>query len=398
MFAKHETEVLVVGAGPVGLMTALRLAKRGVQVEIVDKHWRTGAHSYALALHPESLRLLDELGILSNLMEVGRRVDRVSFWEGDRERCALSLSDLGGDFPFLLVLPQSHLEGALEKHLQENRVKVLWNHRLQEISDSDFSTEIAKLDRVACGYPIAQMEWMVVKTFRTKASFVVGADGYHSIVRDKLGIALEQLSEPDIFSVFEFESPTDPGSEVRVVLDERWTSVLWPMTNNRCRWSFQISNADRHEPTHEHLNALIKERAPWFPEVKGEIHWSSAVLFARRLTESFGRNWVWLAGDAAHLTGPVGVQSMNSGLIEGSDIGNRLADILRNNAPREILEEYGTEHLKEWRALLGLHGKPAPKADADDWVKHRAERILACAPATGNDLRRLLGQLHLELA
>jgi len=82
VFGKHKTEVLVVGAGPVGLFTALRLKEQGIDVSIVDKLQRTGTHSYALALHPASLELLDETGLADEIVSQGYRVDKISFSEG----------------------------------------------------------------------------------------------------------------------------------------------------------------------------------------------------------------------------------------------------------------------------------------------------------------------------
>ena len=396
MSPKHETDVLVVGAGPVGQITALRLASRGAKVTILDKHWRVGAHSYALALHSDSLALLDDLGVLPEVLAEGHRIDKVSFYEGDTRRCELDLGKLDAKYPFVLVIPQSLLESALEKRLLETKVKVLWNHRLEELIESDLTAEIAKLDRVASGYPIAQMEWVVVKTFSARSSFVVGADGYHSVIRDRLGIKLKSVARPMVFSVFEVETSQDMGNEVRVILDDDSTSVLWPMENNRVRWSFQIRDPKTHEPTRDYLNAHIKERAPWAPEISGEIHWSSAVIFAKRLAESFGRGKIWLAGDSAHLTSPVGVHSMNAGLAEGSDLAVKLTDILAGKATPDILDEYADTHLERWRFLLGIDGELEPADGTDDWVAVRASRIMSSTPATGNDLMQLLGQVGLR--
>ena len=197
--SRQQTDVLVVGAGPVGLTTALRLASQGVQVRIVDKHWRTGAHSYALAIHSSSLALLAELGVADEVMAQGRRVDRVIFHEGAQQRCEIAFDAPGSPHPFVLVVPQSRLEGALESKLRQAGVEVMWNHRLQDLGGAGTEAEIAKLDRVATGYPIAQMEWTVVKTFGVKASWVVGADGYRSMVREKMEIDLNRLADPSTF-------------------------------------------------------------------------------------------------------------------------------------------------------------------------------------------------------
>ena len=92
MFTKHQTEVLVIGAGPVGLLTALRLTDHGVDVQIVDKHRRTGFHSYGLAVHSGTLELLDEMGLAEGLVAVGHQVDKVVFYDVDQPRAEISLA------------------------------------------------------------------------------------------------------------------------------------------------------------------------------------------------------------------------------------------------------------------------------------------------------------------
>jgi 3-(3-hydroxy-phenyl)propionate hydroxylase len=238
------------------------------------------------------------------------------------------------------------------------------------------------------------MEWSVAKTASCRASWAVGADGYRSLVREKLGIDLKRLSAPQTFHVFEIESPDDPGDEVRIVLDSRGAGVLWPMTGHGCRWSFQV---DKHpgKPDLAGLNALIRARAPWFP-IQGELRWSSPVSFAPHLAGSWGRGRVWLAGDAAHMAGPVGVQSMNAGLLEAADLADRILAAREGKSGAASLDEYGSRGAASWRALLNLDGTLDASGAASPWVGKESARILSCLPATGAALKHLLGQLGLK--
>jgi 2-polyprenyl-6-methoxyphenol hydroxylase-like FAD-dependent oxidoreductase len=114
MSRTDETEVLVVGAGPVGMLTALLLAKEGIHVKIIDKEERTAARSYACVLHPATLQLLDRIGLMKDIRPLGQVIDQVAFYEGQTRRAEIKFSELSGDFRYALALPQGVLEQALE--------------------------------------------------------------------------------------------------------------------------------------------------------------------------------------------------------------------------------------------------------------------------------------------
>ncbi|MCZ6649622.1 MAG: FAD-dependent monooxygenase, partial [Acidobacteria bacterium] len=114
------------------------------------------------------------------------------------------------------------------------------------------------------------------------------------------------------------------------------------------------------------------------------------------LAQRFGRGRTWLTGDAAHMAGPVGVQSMNAGLLEATDLAERLARILDGKAKNELLEDYSDMNQHRWDALLNPGDGLVATAEADPWVKEHGIGILSCMPATGSDLQRLLRQVGLE--
>ena len=267
MFRTRSTDVLVVGAGPTGLLTALSMHRHGLRVMIVDKHARTASHSYALALHPLSLRLLHRAGITNGLVENAHRVERIRFYEGPEPRLSLSFDALDSPFRYATVLPQRVLEAALEERLRQARIPVGWNHRVQAIESGTgpLTARVARLDAVTSGYPIARTEWEVVKTVDVRAAVIVGADGYHSFTRESTGIEYRQIAPEQHFSIYEFVGEREVDHDVRVVLDPESTSVLWPMGDRRWRWTFQIDSPADHEPSLDRLNALIRAELPRMP-------------------------------------------------------------------------------------------------------------------------------------
>ncbi len=419
MFREQTTEVLVAGAGPVGMITAILLAKNGIRVKVVDKESGTATHSYSCALHPASLQLLAEMGLAEEILKLGRRVETMGLYEGQHRRAEIKLSGFAGDFPFVVVLPQSALEEVLENRLgRKHHIKIDWNHRLSglRLQDERILAAVDKLVITAQGYSVPQMEWVVAKSFDVKACFVIGADGHHSQVRQCLGIDYERLSEPIAFEVYEFETDAQLGSDVRVVLDDQTTSVLWPLPGKRCRWSFQLASpiadvefpskdrsvivADQPEAeweAHRRVQQLVRERAPWFGGAIGEIDWRTEVRFEPGLSGQFGQGRCWLAGDAAHQTGPVGMQSMNVGLCEAAELVGNMKQILHEHGSSELLNDYASNRREEWQRLLGTRGELKPRIATDPWIRARAPRILPCLPASGEHLRQLFDQIGFDL-
>jgi 2-polyprenyl-6-methoxyphenol hydroxylase-like FAD-dependent oxidoreductase len=400
-----DPEVLVVGAGPVGLVAALFLQRHGVRVEVVDMHQRTSQHSYALAIHPRTLQILEEAGLSEGLIALGRKLTKVAYYEGRERRVEIDYSALPSKHPYLLVLRQSLLERAAEGALGQAKLKVLWGHRLQSLDadDATLRAEVAKLDQVATGYPVARSEWVVVRSATVRPDYVIGADGYDSAVRRMAGIEMAGHSAGQHFSVYEIEAGGELPAEVRVILDPGLTSVYWPLEQGRCRWGFQIRDAPEHEASMERLEQLIAARAPWWTARATQIYWSTLALFEGRLARSFGKGGVWLAGDAAHLAAPIGVQSLNSGLAEARGLAMRMTQILRAGGPASLLEEFATETHEEWECLLeGLSGPGGREVralpGADPWVRQNRARIFACVPASGDDRELLLGQIGLTVS
>jgi 2-polyprenyl-6-methoxyphenol hydroxylase-like FAD-dependent oxidoreductase len=417
MFEKKQAEVLVVGAGPVGLFAAAELKRRGVDVYVADAESGGTGMSYALALHPDSVDLLDRLDLGAGVTEAAYRVERVAFYEGPERRAVFDLAALGGRYPFLSILPQSALEGSLQRWLEKHKVKIHWQHRVASIRPKAEGVE-ADVERWgvdSVGYAFAHDERVVEKVFPFRARYLLGTDGHRSLVRRFLDVDYESLAEPALFAVFEFETGYDAAQEARVILDEGTTNVLWPLPGGRCRWSFQLTDIQEFSGervksrlsslgrwllptlTRDRMEALIAERAPWFEAGLGDVLWSVAIRFERRLATAFGGGRLWLAGDSAHLASPVGMHSMNVGLREAADLAERFEGILHRDRPEAILEEYNRERRAEWKTLLGVDGGARPTGAADPFVARNAERLLSSAPASGEALDRLLGQVGLRL-
>ena len=418
-FRKKDPEVLVVGAGPVGMFAALCLAERGLDFRVVDQDVRPASHSYALALHPRSIEMLSTFGLDERELASGRRVETVAFYDEEKWRASVRLTELPGIHPYLLVLRQSRIEQLLHGLLKDAHQKVEWTRRVSAVrmDEGGLHVTVDHLDKVSSGYAVSVPEWQVVHRNTIRPSFVVGADGADSGVRSAFGVKTREVGSASIFAVFEFESDYPLPHEMRVVLGEKVTSVLWPLPDGKVRWSFEIPDgpeppaalrgksryAMQTDPEHgarldaERLRQLLAERAPWFDTPPGEITWSTSVKFDRRLAQRFAGPRFGLCGDAAHVTGPVGVQSMNLGFAEARDLVERLARVLKDGASTELMNEYDERWRREWDFLSGSHGELVPRASADEWVAWNRLRIRSCLPGWGDGYRQLVGQLGLDV-
>lgn len=416
MFGGSDPEVLVVGAGPAGLLAALSLAREGVRVRIIDEEDGPATRSYALALHPASLEIAHDVGIIPELSRQAHRLDKLALFDGAEQKAVVDLGALDTRYPFLAIVPQASFETLLAEALKEEGVAVEWRHRLARIEPGEDSVEVTvdKLEKETMGYAVSHMESVVTGSRKHKVPFVIAADGYHSLVRRQLRIPFASVRPADHFAVFEFETGDPLPAEARLVLDEFTANVLWPMRHGRYRFSFEILDPpeaidsrdkdrmlvhvgpDPELLQTDSLRRLIQERAPWFEASIDQVIFRVLARFERRLIARFGEGRVWFVGDAAHMTGPVGVQSMNVGLREAQLLSQAVVAALRRDS-REELGQYATEQHAEWMQLLGREGVPVPSKDTSPWVAERAGRIVPCLPASGAHLQQLLRQLGLEL-
>lgn len=407
---KIETEVLVAGAGPVGMSAALFLARAGVKATVIDAAPGVGTHSYGLALHNDTLKRMEALGLRDAIEARAVPIREIRFRDVSRHVETLKIGE--EDFPGCVSIGQAALEGILEEALRERGIPVHWQHAMTDFRDEGtrVAGKVDELEQRLIGYASAHMDWFARYSLPFTARFLIGADGHRSITRRRLNIPFEEVGAPATFAVFEFKSGTRMEEVLDIVLEHGHVSAHWPLPNEVSRWSFEVEESfalrsarekDRdlaqwagghaYPALHEEiLGQLITDRAPWFSEHRGNLYWRSLVRFENRLVPRFGRGRVWLAGDAAHLAGPVGTQSLNEGIAEAERLASALAEAMGSDAVEPpSLPGYSDAALGEWRFLHGIDGPAVAAETTRDFFKTHAARLRGCLPATGGHLRKM---------
>ena len=172
MRTNKKTQVLVVGAGPVGLTAAISLQQRGIDFEILDKTSGPSEHSKACLLSPETLAFFDDMGLLKSVLDRALAIKGIQLFKGTDCTAVFDLSTLPSAFPFIVSIPQGELEDVLVSCLKASKKKILWNHRVARINRSagGVLVTIDKLGRHMTGYAVMHEEMLVDRTFGLEAN------------------------------------------------------------------------------------------------------------------------------------------------------------------------------------------------------------------------------------
>jgi 2-polyprenyl-6-methoxyphenol hydroxylase-like FAD-dependent oxidoreductase len=391
--AVEHVQTLVVGGGPVGLFSALCSARQGLDVLLLDQFWRDYAPGHATLLHPSTLELLEEGGLADKLRAKGHTVERLALQIESDPVITVRLPSPA------LAVPQSALALVLLEALRKEDVDRRAPHQAASIEQSDGGVDVRVMrqELVTLGSPANYSEWEPVESYRVRADFVIGADGYDSRMRSALGIDMLDLGKTETFAMFEFPIASAVGAEARLYFNDDLVSAVLPLPGGRARGAFQIEVGLDAEPDVAHLRQLLATRAPECSGPIERVDWGTVIQFEQRLARHFGKGRVWLAGDAAHVTSPLGGHSMNVGLQEARDLVLQVAECVKKGGGDALMPSYEGQREGEWHDLLGLNVRCDCLPDAPPSLARYARRIVPALPVSGADLAEVLEQLGLRL-
>jgi 2-polyprenyl-6-methoxyphenol hydroxylase-like FAD-dependent oxidoreductase len=352
-----RSEVLIVGAGPTGLVLALWLAKLGVKVRIVDKATGPGTTSRAVAVQARTLELYGQLDLADEVIERGHKTPGVNLWVGGRKAARVPFETVGAGltpYPFLFIFPQDEHERLLIERLEGFGVSV--ERGVELISFEDRADGVSATLRREDG------------TEETcEAAYIAGCDGARSVVRQVMGAGFPGGTYRQVFYVADVEAsgPAIDG-ELHVDLDEADFLAAFPLAGKGRARLIGTVRDERADHPDTLTFADVSGRAIDNLKVEvGRVNWFSTYHVHHRVADHFAKGRAFLLGDAAHIHSPAGGQGMNTGIGDAINLAWKLAQVLSGRAPAGLLGTYEAERIGFARRLVASTDRAFSIATAD---------------------------------
>lgn len=340
------TKVLIVGAGPSGLMMAAQLLRYGIQPVIIDSKDGPTTHTKAVAVQARSLEIYRQLGLIDQVLRDGQIAAGVTFNEDGKQKASLSFHNIGEDdtlYPYVFIYPQSKNERVLLDYLTQHACPVYWN------------TSLVSLDQQA-GYVTAKLK-DDNKEYTLTCDWVIGADGAHSQVRKEMQVAFKGETYAHYFYLLDarIESPVLQDDHfVQLFLSKSDFAGFFPMQEQD---SFRlIGKVPENLAGNQDLK--VEDVLPGLKSITGssinitQNNWFTTYKLHHRMAEDFRKQRCFLIGDAAHIHSPVGGQGMNTGLQDAYNLAWKLAGVINGTMKPVVLESYAGERMPVAKALL----------------------------------------------
>jgi 2-polyprenyl-6-methoxyphenol hydroxylase-like FAD-dependent oxidoreductase len=347
---KPHTDVLIVGAGPTGLVLALWLHRQGVNVHIFDQADAPAKNSRAIVVHARTIELYRQLGLSEELVALGYKLPGTNLWVHGQHKAHISLLDFGREltpYPFMLNVPQDDHEKMLETHLNDIGIHVQRGTKLQGFVDHG-SSITATLFHETDGISTTH-----------EASYIVGCDGAHSEVRHTIGAKYEGETYKPLFYIADVEAQDNKLSngEGNLLFTNDTFNLMIPYSkegharligiitpNNDQSPTLESPDHD-HQVTFEDVRPQITETT--HIDIKN-VNWFSTYRSHHRVADKFRKNRAFLVGDAAHIHSPVGGQGMNTGIMDSINLAWKLTTVLKRTdmseeAKDQLLDSYESE-------------------------------------------------------
>jgi 2-polyprenyl-6-methoxyphenol hydroxylase-like FAD-dependent oxidoreductase len=332
--ADDGPDVVVVGAGPVGLVAACELARHGVAVRVIDKLLAPTEESRAIVVHARSLEMFDRVGVVDEIIDSGVKSLAMQMYASGRRLARIELGQVDSAFPFTITTPQTETERILTARLNGLGVSVERGSELVALRQDADAVHLTLLHADGARESV-------------DPSWVVGADGSHSTVRALLGAKLigSFKGERFILGDVEAEHSLDQGSMHTYFSPKVGPLLVFPMRGARIRLIAQVDDPDGRpvatSPTQAELQQIVDARAGGIHIARS--HWLTEFEIHHAQVPAYRIGRAFLAGDAAHVHSPAGGQGMNTGMQDAFNLGWKLAMTVHGTGGQRLLDSYQAE-------------------------------------------------------
>lgn len=333
-----ETDVLIVGAGPVGLLLANECWRHGLRSRIIEQRAGQSLHSKALAIFPRTLEILDMAGLVGPFLNLANRVISVAIVTHGRSLARIHFEPKGSPYPFVAMVPQDVTENLLVEALRKSGGAVEYETTLASATQEH--------DRVRARMTSGG------ESREITASYLVGCDGAHSAVRRLLDLEFEGKEYGSPFMLADLETNSAlAANEMQLCPHEKGPVAIFPMSATRRRVVAIADRQDGDAPSLDLVRRLLEERGPAGIEARG-LNWSSYFHIHHRHVSQLRVGRIFIAGDAAHIHSPFGGQGMNTGLHDIWNLAWKLDLAVRGHATEALLDSYAAERLPIIRDVI----------------------------------------------
>jgi 2-polyprenyl-6-methoxyphenol hydroxylase-like FAD-dependent oxidoreductase len=358
-----RTDVLIVGAGPTGLVLALWLTRLGVRVRIVDKTAEPGTTSRALAVQARTLELYRQIGLADAVVTRGRKMTTINLWRSGKHVAHVVFGDMGTDlspFPYALIYPQDEHERLLIDRLTRAGVQV------------ERQTELVAFEETAAGVR-ARLRRADGTTSVCEAAYLTGCDGAHSAVREALRIGFPGGTYSHLFYVADVDARgAVMNGELHGALDTTDFLIVFPLKDDgRARLIGTVRTDAEHQRDDLTWEDVSQRVIEWMRIDVERVHWFSAYRVHHRVADQFHKGRTFLLGDAAHIHSPVGGQGMNTGIGDAVNLAWKIADVVHGRADSALLDTYEPERMAFARRLVATTDRVFTGVTSDRAIARR---------------------------
>ncbi|GHO49283.1 FAD-dependent monooxygenase [Ktedonospora formicarum] len=338
------TDVLVIGAGPTGLMAANLLARNGVRVRIVDKKDSPTEETRAIVMHAKTLELLGKLGLADQAVKEGQKLNALRVLNEGKSARVLSFEGESArtPYPFPLIYTQDQTEHLLIQGLDQTEVRVEWNTELLNMEQAATSTQAT----IRCADGSQET---------IEARWIIGADGAHSPVRHTLALGFEGETYKQALFLADVDLEGNlEDSEASIGFMPLGFLAFFPMPGKRrfrAVGVLPLEWKDRDAITVDEVQQVFDTYRDRTIQIT-KARWISVYRTHHRMCERFRVGHVFLVGDAAHIHSPAGGQGMNTGVGDAYNLAWKLALVIKGQAQPELLDSYEAERMPFARAIL----------------------------------------------